>query len=300
MKQSEFVARDGARLVLGVWDDVVAPKAVVQLVHGMNEHCGRYEAFAAYLNGQGYVVVGDDHRAHGRTAGSRDRIGKTDGLADLYATTVDDELELTAHYHALFGLPVVVLGHSYGSFLAQTYMLHRTVPACVRGFVLTGAAKQSAFMIRMGRLFAAGNADAPATAIASLTFGAYDKHFKEGRNAWLTKDTAIVEAYNSDPFIIDVFGKGFYRSFFRNMSRIFKKADASGVRDLPILIACGADDGVGGYGKYSKALYRALCGLGCKDLHFTLYPTDRHEILNETDRGKVYADIAEFLTRCVG
>lgn len=147
----------------------------------MNEHLGRYDDFARYLNAMGYIVAGDDHRAHGATAGSREAIGKVGAASDLFANTVRDEREITRELTLRYGLPIVIFGHSYGSFLTQSYMFRGTVLDGVRGFVLCGAAKQPASVIAAGRLFSLGDPDSPATTIARATFGSYDRHFGAAR-----------------------------------------------------------------------------------------------------------------------
>ena len=77
MQREWFVASDGTRLNLAVSETANA-RCVIQLIHGMNEHMGRYEDFAQFCNSKGVIVVGEDHRGHGLTAGSRELVGKAD------------------------------------------------------------------------------------------------------------------------------------------------------------------------------------------------------------------------------
>ena len=116
MKLKSF---DETEIYVHEWRDVAAPKAVVQIVHGMAEHAGRYAAFAEFLNSHGYVVVADDHRGHGRT--DPDTLGYADG--DMFSDTVRDEAAVTDYYRAQYpGLPYFLFGFSYGSFLTQSYL----------------------------------------------------------------------------------------------------------------------------------------------------------------------------------
>ena len=66
--EMKFKAYKDYELNVYVWDEVKAPKAVVQIAHGMAEDAARYEHFAKFLNKNGYIVLADDHRAHGKTA----------------------------------------------------------------------------------------------------------------------------------------------------------------------------------------------------------------------------------------
>ena len=98
---------------------VESPKAIVQIVHGMAEHAGRYDAFARFLNGHGYYVVADDHRGHGKTD------EKSLGYApkDMFEhTLLDEALVLETFQKKYADTPVIVLGFSYGSFLTQHFI----------------------------------------------------------------------------------------------------------------------------------------------------------------------------------
>ena len=105
MKHVGMRSWDGKNVVLTYWE-TESPKAVVQILHGMSEHMGRYDAFANYLVTRGYAVVGDDHRAHGIT--DSDALGISPAGGDLFADTVRDEAELTARIKKITGLPVLM------------------------------------------------------------------------------------------------------------------------------------------------------------------------------------------------
>ena len=122
MKTEIFTAADGKAISLKIWDEASEPRMVLQLVHGMAEHVSRYNDFAEYLNSCGIIVAGDDHRAHGDT--DPDALGLA-GEGDLFHKTVEDEKGITALLKERYGLPVVIMGHSYGSFLTQRYKIGR-------------------------------------------------------------------------------------------------------------------------------------------------------------------------------
>ncbi len=117
MREEIFKASDGKEICLVVWDAVKQPQGVVQIVHGMGEHIRRYDDFAGFLNENGYIVAGDDHRAHGKTALMRDNtitgaekdednLGTDEG--DIAPDTVRDEKEITDMLLARYNLPIVV------------------------------------------------------------------------------------------------------------------------------------------------------------------------------------------------
>ena len=69
-----------------LWDDVSSPKAVIQIVHGMQEHASRYDHFAKYLNKNGFIVFATDHRGHGKTAGDVKLLGHTN--SDIFKLAI--------------------------------------------------------------------------------------------------------------------------------------------------------------------------------------------------------------------
>lgn len=122
MRPEKFESFDKTILQCYLWNDVKNPKGVVQISHGMAEHARRYDAFAQFLNANGYIVYADDHRAHGMTSTKQSKKGVYGyHKGDIYNDTVRDEIAITAHLKERFGLPVVYLGHSYGSMLGQRY-----------------------------------------------------------------------------------------------------------------------------------------------------------------------------------
>src|ERR1700694_5465381 len=130
-----FTAPDGEEIVVYRWDGVDPPKAIVQIAHGMGEHAARHGRVAEELVANGYVVYANDHRGHGRTAGGPDRYGQF-GAAG-WRGLVDDLATLTATARKEHpGLPLVLLGHSMGSFALQSYLLDRS--ADIDGAVLSG------------------------------------------------------------------------------------------------------------------------------------------------------------------
>ena len=133
MQEVIFTARDGKKIFCSLWNNVTRPVGVVQIIHGMDEHVGRYDRFAKFLNKNGYIVFGDDHRAHGRTVASIDKIGMPDGDPDLFASTADDEIAITRYLRRKYRLPVFLFGHSYGSF---RWMRRKVLDAHSRGAAL--------------------------------------------------------------------------------------------------------------------------------------------------------------------
>ena len=297
MKIENFTAHDGKNISLKVWDEVSEPRGVVQLIHGMAEHISRYDDFACFLNSHGFIVAGDDHRAHGDT--DPDALGLA-GEGDLFENTVADEKGITALLKARYDLPLVVLGHSYGSFLTQRYLTLGTDD--IAGCILMGSAAMEGLVVNLGRMVASGKMkkakDAPGKFFAGQTFVKYDKKLQEGTNAWLCRDKEQVEIFNADPQCGFLCSNGFYYYFFGGMQAIAKDKGEHIRKDLPLLIISGNADGVGGYGKLVKKLYNRYVKFG---LHpeLQLIEGARHELVNETNKREVYDLVCDFVAKAV-
>lgn len=300
MKEISFAGYRGYPLHLYIWDDVKSPRGMVQLVHGMAEHLGRYDAFAQFLNDNGYIVLGDDHRGHGKTCAAAPLGVVPDG--DCFQDTVRDLKAITDYAQQTYGLPIVLFGHSYGSFLSQCYI--ELFSDAIRGVVLCGSAKQDTPDVNLGlkvskmqsKLF---GKDKPAKLIRKLSFGAYDKQFddtKEVGFAWGNRDHEERKKYLADPLCNQTMSIGFYESFFRGLTQLYLPANLANIRkDLPIYIISGDKDPVGGMGKLVTALFEQYQDIGMQHVEIKLYPDARHELLNEINRQQVYDDVLEFI-----
>ena len=280
-----YKSADGTGIVAYRWDPEDPPRAAIQLTHGMGEHAQRYDHVARALNDAGFVVYAQDHRGHGASA-------DPDAFGDLgpggWAALVDDIGLLSAKIredHA--DLPLILLGHSMGSFAVQQYLLDHS--ADVDGVVLTGTAA-------IDLLEPALDLDQP------LDLAVFNAPFQPARTDydWLSRDEAIVDAYIADPgcgFGIDT---GSAKAMFGGARRLADPAQLAAMRsDLPLYIAVGEADPVNG----GLALLTPLTGryqaAGLTDITIRSYPDARHEILNETNRDEVMAALNSWLDRVV-
>lgn len=292
MVRESYTARDGKTICLAVWE-ADSPKAVVQISHGMSEHIERYDDFALYLNGKGLTVIGDDHRAHGKT--DLDRLGMAEPGKDLFEDTVEDMAEITDYAKEKYGVPVFLLGHSYGSFLSQEYLLKYSDK--ILGCVLSGSALYSGFISWFGKTVAGSKSkkhpDDPGEFFAGITFKTYDKKVGEGLNGWLSRNAESNTRYNEDPLCGFYCSNGFYKYFFTHLNVLSKNSFASVRKDLPLMIAYGSGDYVGERGKLLKPLISKYKKAGLNPVE-KRYEGMRHEILNETEKSVVYDDVAAF------
>lgn len=298
MKEIIFKGYKDYDINLAVWDEVQGqPKAVVQIIHGMVEHVKRYDEFAMSLNKEGYIVLGDDHRGHGVTA--KGKLGVVPE-GDCFNDTLEDEILIGRYAKEKWGLPLLVFGHSYGSFISQRYM--QTASELIDAIVLCGSACMDIPDVKLGAVVANIQTallgkDKPAEMIRKMSFGPYDAQFKSEHkvNAWLTRDDKRREMYNKDPMCGYTMSHAFYKSFFGALKKMYSQQVLSGIRkDLPVFIISGDHDPVGGNGKLIHRLYELYKDNGMSCVTVKLYEGARHELLNELNRDEVIADVKRF------
>lgn len=300
MKTEKFKSFDGTVLQCYLWDNVRNAKGVVQISHGMAEHARRYDDFANYLNQNGFIVFADDHRAHGMTSTKQSAKGvKGYHKGNIYFDTVQDECAITKMLKDRYNLPVIYLGHSYGSMVGQRY-----IEECkdYTGAVLSGSAMMKGAILSTGAAVAnlqykTLGGEKTGKLLDKLSFGNYNKPFKADKIpfAWLSRDKEQVKKYILDEQCGNVMSIAFFKFFLCGLKESYKKENLAKIDvNKPIAIFSGEKDPVGGNGKLVNKLYNQYKTLGVKDLSVKLYPDARHEILNEVNRAEVYAD---FLAR---
>lgn len=284
--ESSFVSSaDGTKVATTMWTDVDGnPKGAVQIAHGLAEHAARYDRFATALNTAGFLAFATDHRGHGRTG--RDHLG------DFGPAGFDGLIADVAEYGAAIArdhdVPVFLFGHSMGSFAAQSVILDHA--AHYAGVVLSGSTAMD--------VLAAGMADAEGP-VGLEAFNAGFEH-RTGFE-WLSRDEAEVDKYVADPWCGFETPPETIPMLFGQAGRLADPAELGKIpSDLPILIASGSDDPLAGGGDLVQLLGQRYRDAGVADVTVTVYPGGRHEILNETNRDEVTADIVAWLTAHAG
>lgn len=284
---------DKKSLTVYLWDDVDSPKGVVQLCHGMSEHLGRYDDFAKFLNKNGYIVFGDDHRSYGRTD---ENAGYCKG--EYVGDTIKDLLTINEALSEIYkDLPRVFIGHSYGSCLAHRFVEFDTG---IKGCIMTGTGCAPHALCKFAQIVLA-----PMNLLfrkCKVGMPEQNKGFKDKDvpHAWLTKDKEIRKAYYEDPLCGGKSSLAYYYGFMKLLSDSSSKKNLAKIRkDLPIGIFSGAEDPAGQKGKMPTLLYKRYQKAGLSNVSLKLYENDRHEILNETDRDVVYNDLLKFIEDCI-
>lgn len=301
----KFTAMDGVIINVHKWglEEGQAIKGIVQISHGMAEWAYRYDYFAKALNREGYIVYANDHRGHGLTAPSMEDVGyisDNDGFFDK----VEDMRELNQLIREEHpSLPVVLFGHSMGSFLSQRYI--QLYGSDLVGVILSGSNGKQGPIINLGIALAylemkfKGRRHR-SRLLDKLSFGSYNRAFPDNRTKfdWLSRDEKLVDRYIEDPYCGGIFTSSFFYDFLRGLKMITRRKNLEAVsKNLPIYIFSGSMDPVGGFGKGVEKLKEMYETHGLKEVSLVLYPEGRHEMLNEINRDEVIEDIVRWLDK---
>lgn len=294
-----IASHDGQEIFVRFWDQVEKPVGIIQIIHGMAEHSGRYDEFAHYLNQAGFIVCADDHRGHGESVEEEvfGYVGEN-GFNNI----VQDEKYITDLLKEMHdGLPIFIFAHSFGSFIGQEYMIRFSHE--IDGVILSGSAKQDGLDVKVGRIVAniqnrLFDNKKEAKLIDKLSFGSYNKKIEnqETKFDWLTRDAEVVEEYIKDEFCNFISPINFYYELFNAFHSLYlpdRLQDIS--KELPLLIVSGDMDPVGHYGRAVEALFQLYEDLEIKNVELKLFPGGRHELVNETNKNEVFSYLVNWL-----
>lgn len=297
-----YPSKDGIHTI---YAELYTPKirsarGIIQLAHGMIDHIGRYKKLAEYLTGEGYILAGNHHLGHGKSAGRSEDFGyfaESDGVDLLIA----DMHTMNRYLRESFPtLPLIIMGHSMGSFITRLYIEKH--PHSMNGVIIHGTAGPNK-LLPLGRAIAKlvraiRGERYRSRLVQKLAFGAYNSKFpkSEGENAWLTRDTAAVADRSEDKYTGFLFTISGYIDLFKmigdcNGDNWFREYP----KDLPTLIVSGDMDPVGNYGKGPDYVYKQLLISGASDVELKMYEGARHELFNETCREEVFSDIVRWI-----
>jgi alpha-beta hydrolase superfamily lysophospholipase len=268
----------GVEIMFYEWP-VAEPKAVIQIAHGLGEHARRYDLMAETLNKAGFSVYADDHRGHGQTGIKQLEKKQIKRLGNLGPGGMKATHKQVADFSKLIksenpNRPLVLLGHSWGSFIAQKII--NKYSDMYDAVVLSGSAL---------------------TMPGYLATGDFNKVWKKLPGStgyeWLSRDVEIQNKFVADPLTFlaaaaQVLG-------IKNSLEMFGKPSKDVRRDLPILVQVGEADPIGG--EYSnKALVEAYRkNAGIDDIELFVYHECRHEIYNELNKEAIIDDLVTWV-----
>ena len=271
--------------------------ANVIIMPGMEEHSGRYDEFAKYLNAEGFNVYCLDPYGQGLNvmpdmcnlgvwpkSGFRKQIQAVDRLVK--------DIRISCR-------PTFIFAHSMGSFMAQDFMQRYTHH--VSKVVLCGSGAKNPLVsiaYPLARLVTwVRGRNRKAGLLNTLMFGGFKKTVPNRRTDydWLSYDEENVDRYIADPLCGFGPNNGFCLEFLKGMNRLYKRKFLEKIRkDLDILIISGQDDVVSNNAKDVEKLEKMYHKYKLSNVQTKVYEGMRHEILNETNREIVYKDVVAF------
>jgi alpha-beta hydrolase superfamily lysophospholipase len=275
-RDGQFAGHGGLRIYWQAWLPDGDASAAVIVAHGYGEHGGRYGNLVDRLVPLGFAVYALDHRGHGRSEGPRGHVDRfAEYVADLHALRVRVEEE---HRRK----PLFLIGHSMGGLIAAHYLW--THSSGLAGAVLSspalGLVKEPPRLLRwLGRVL---SWIAPRTSFQS-----------DVDPTLLSRDPSVGLAYASDPLV----HRRVTARFFTELKRAMRDAlERAGEIRMPILVLQAGDDRV-----VDAALAeRFVAAVGGEAKAFRLYPALFHEIFNEIEKDRVFADLQRWLDDRIG
>ena len=274
-------------------------KCVVQIAHGMMDYIGRYKGLADALCVAGIAIAGNDHLGHGDSVARPEDYGFFASCGG-YDFVIDDVKKMNDIIrNEIPDVPVILLGHSMGSFISRLYAVKYS--ESIDGLIIHGtagpnpAAGAGILLVKIMRLIKGERYRSKL--ICSLADGGYNKGFDpaEGDGAWLTRDPGMVADRKGNPKNDFIFTLAGYEDLFNFLGNCNNKAwFKSFPKKLHTLVISGEEDPVGGFGKGVRQVYDNLKENGA-DVELKLYPGARHELFNETNREEVFADLIKWI-----
>jgi alpha-beta hydrolase superfamily lysophospholipase len=292
------------------WLPAGQTQAVVVIAHGMAEHAARYARFAAALTAAGFAVYAFDHRGHGHTGQNSGSPGNNNlghmGDQDSWNRAVGDlaaVCRMAAARHP--GKPLLLFAHSMGSFMGQQFLYEHG--AMLAGAVLCGSTGKPPPIAALGRLVTRMERlrlgrRGVSTLVQSLSFDAFNKRFQPQRTDfdWLSRDPAEVDKYIADPFCGFPITVQSWIDLLDGLQEIARPENQARIpKALPVFVIAGRHDPVSGGGASLRQLLQAYAAAGLTRVESRFYDEARHELLNETNRDAVTADVIGFFRRCL-
>ena len=277
------------------------PRAIVQIIHGIAEYIDRYDEFMSFLADNGIIAVGTDHLGHGKSIESEEQTGFF-AYDNGWDYVVRDEEVLRLAMHENYPeLPIIVFGHSMGSFMARTLLIR--YPDAFNAAIISGTGNQGAALVNGGLIM--GNlvtglkgAHHYSKFLNNLAFGSYNKIYDNPKTEydWLSRDEANVQKYIDDPLCGFIPSCSLFRDMMTGVKFITNKKNLTAMnKDMPVYFMSGDMEPVGECGKGVQKAYNNFLEAGMKDVSIKLYPGGRHEMLNEINKDEVYTDILAWL-----
>jgi alpha-beta hydrolase superfamily lysophospholipase len=278
-------------------------KATLLILHGMQEHSGRYASFARFLAENGVAVLTYDHLGHGKTADSLDKHGYFTAKNARQQVVIDAE-NMAAYLEQKFTyVPHFVLGHSMGSFI--TRCLLQVAQQQFDGAIIVGTGGKipgigiaKCMLSFLNRIASKKRSVWLNTTFAKMNNQRFKNEVNEQNTNWLSVNKENRKAFIEDklcgiPFTFN----GFDTLVRLNIDATKRNWAAPLMKHFPMYFVSGEDDPIGNFGKGVKQTVDDLKKDGFSNIELSLYPKMRHEILNEDNKKEVQSAILGWINK---
>ena len=276
---------------------------IVQIIHGMEEHIGRYEEFAVFLCEHGILVSGNDHLGHGKSINSDEELGYFCDKDQLTVVVRDIHRLKKMNQEKYPQIKTFILGHSMGALILQNYLLHYSTG--IDGCIICGTASHNnievlggKILLRLLALF--GGWHRKSKFAEGIVNGNANARIDNPRTPsdWLCHDEMIVDKFVADPRCGFTFSINGLYLLIDALGHINNKKQRENIdKNLSIRFISGTQDPVGNYTKGVNRAFSQYKDARIVNLDLILYDGMRHEVLNEVGRGKVYRDVLEYFDK---
>lgn len=292
---------DGHQIHVVKYTPEQSPIGHLHILHGMAEHIERYDEFALFLVEKGFIVSGHDHRGHGRTVEKNGQQGYFAESNGFERVTEDVREVLLKVREDMVEMPLVLFGHSMGSFVARRYM--QKYSDSLSKVVICGTSYSPGVLGDVGSIIGKIAAKfqtktAESKLLHNIAFGGFNKQINDPKSTfdWLNTDKAEVKKYMDDPMCGFIPSNQFYVDLFYGLKMIHKTEEIDHIQKyLPVLLISGAEDPVGKNGEGIFKVAKGLTNAGMKNVTVQLVEQARHEILLEKNKLDTFDVIAKWL-----
>lgn len=297
----EIESSKGIKISCRIWkEELEEYKGVIQLVHGMQEHIGRYKEFAEFLSKRGYIVIGHDHLGHGNTVKAEDEYGHF--ADDNGWNYLIEDIHIVQNYarERFPGIKYIIFGHSMGSLLVRNYIIKYQDK--IDKVIISGTSNyrksipMGIFFIKILKLFLGKRYKS--NIARYLVMDAFNKEFSPNRTVadWVSRDEEVVDNYINDNKCLRNFTLQAYEDLLKGIAYVSKAKNIKKSLNIPILFISGDKDPVGENAKGVIKVFKKYEKIN-NDVTIRLIKNARHEIINEINKEFSYEIILSWIEK---
>lgn len=297
----EIESSAGIKIACRIWkEELKEYKGVVQLVHGMQEHIGRYNIFAEFLAKNGYIVIGHDQLGHGNTVKAEEEYGHFSDENGWNCLIEDIHRVYEYSKEQYSDLKYIIFGHSMGSLLVRDYItkykdnIDKIIISGTSGYrrdIPLGIFLLKILKLILGKKYKSKIA-------RYLVMDSFNREFAPNRTIadWISRDDDVVDNYINDNKCLRNFTLQAYEDLLKGISYVSKQKNINKSLKVPMLFISGDEDPVGQNAKGVIKVFNKYEKIN-DNVTIRLIKNARHEIINELNKDFVFEMILSWIEK---